>query len=30
MADNPITVVLPADLPEDWTTGQTVAPSGED
>ena len=28
MADNPITVVLPADLPEDWTTGQTVAPSG--
>lgn len=28
MADNPITVVLPADLPEDWTTGQTVAPTG--
>ena len=28
MADNPITVVLPADLPEDWTSGQTVAPTG--
>ena len=28
MADNPITVQLPADLPEDWTYGQTVAPTG--
>ena len=28
MADNPITVPLPADLPENWTYGQTVAPTG--
>lgn len=26
--DNPITVTLPADLPTDWTYGQTVAPTG--
>lgn len=30
MADNPIISNLPADLPEDWTTGQTVAPTGEE
>ncbi|WP_286167206.1 hypothetical protein [Clostridium sp. J1101437_171009_A5] len=30
MADNPITVPLPADLPENWTYGQTVAPTGEE
>lgn len=29
-AINPITVPLPADLPENWTEGQTVAPSGTD
>lgn len=27
-AINPITVPLPADLPENWTEGQTVAPDG--
>lgn len=29
-AVNPITVPLPADLPENWTEGQTVAPDGTD
>ena len=29
-AINPITVPLPADLPENWTEGQTVAPDGTD
>lgn len=29
-AINPITVPLPADLPENWIEGQTVAPSGTD
>lgn len=29
-AINPITVPLPADLPEDWVEGQTVAPTGTD
>lgn len=29
-AINPITVPLPADLPENWTEGQTVAPAGTD
>lgn len=28
MADNPITKQLPADLPTNWSYGQTVAPSG--
>lgn len=28
MAVNPIQTPLPADLPEDWTYGQTVAPTG--
>ena len=28
MAENPIKTPLPADLPEDWTGGQTVAPAG--
>lgn len=28
MADRPISAPLPADLPEDWTDGQIVAPSG--
>ena len=28
MAENPISPPLPADLPEDWAIGQTVAPSG--
>ncbi len=27
---NPISVALPADLPENWQTGQTVAPQGGD
>lgn len=27
---NPITVQLPADLPTNWVTGQTVAPNGQD
>ncbi len=30
MADNPITVPLPADLPTNWTQGQIVAPNGAD
>lgn len=30
MADRPLTSPLPADLPEDWTSGQIVAPSGAD
>lgn len=29
MADNPITVSLPADLPEDWAEHETVAPEGQ-
>ena len=29
MADNPITVNLPADLPEDWVENQIVAPEGQ-
>ena len=28
MAINPITTPLPADLPTNWTYGQTVAPTG--
>ena len=28
MATKPISTPLPADLPENWTTGQTVAPTG--
>ena len=30
MADNPITVSLPADLPEDWEANDIVAPDGAD
>ena len=30
MAVNPITTPLPADLPTNWTYGQTVAPAGSD
>lgn len=30
MADNPITVSLPADLPVDWAENQVVAPEGVD
>ena len=30
MAQNPISTPLPADLPVNWTEGQTVAPSGPD
>lgn len=30
MADRPLLEPLPADLPEDWTSGQIVAPSGAD
>lgn len=30
MADNPITVSLPADLPEDWEASDIVAPDGAD
>lgn len=30
MAINPIPTPLPADLPENWQTGQTVAPKGSD
>lgn len=30
MANNPITVPLPADLPENWSYGQTVAPNGSE
>lgn len=29
MAENPITVNLPADLPEDWAENQIVAPEGQ-
>lgn len=29
MADNPITVSLPADLPENWAENQIVAPEGQ-
>lgn len=29
MADNPINVSLPADLPEDWAENETVAPEGQ-
>lgn len=29
MAENPITVNLPADLPEDWVENQIVAPEGQ-
>lgn len=28
MAENPITVPLPADLPEDWAENQIVSPDG--
>lgn len=30
MADRPLPTPLPADLPEDWTSGQIVAPDGAD
>lgn len=30
MADRPLSTPLPADLPENWTTGQTIAPAGAD
>ena len=30
MAENPITTPLPADLPTDWTYGQTIGASGTD
>lgn len=30
MATKPIPTPLLADLPEDWTVGQTVAPTGEE
>jgi len=30
MAAKPLAVPLPADLPEDWTEGQIVAPQGAD
>lgn len=30
MADKPFDTPLPADLPEDWTSGQIVAPAGAD
>lgn len=30
MANKPIQSPLPADLPENWTIGQTVAPAGSD
>lgn len=30
MADRPLPDQLPADLPEDWTSGQIVAPEGAD
>lgn len=29
MADNPIQVALPADLPEDWAENEIVAPEGQ-
>ena len=28
MAQNPVNPPMPADLPTDWTYGQTVAPTG--
>ncbi len=30
MAENPITTLLPADLPTNWVYGQTIAPDGSD
>lgn len=30
MANNPLSAPLPADLPENWAYGQTIAPSGTD
>lgn len=30
MAEKPLSAPLPADLPEDWTSGQIVAPDGAD
>ena len=30
MADNPITGLLPQDLPTNWTYGQTIGPTGTD
>lgn len=30
MAEKPVVERLPADLPEDWTAGQIVAPTGEE
>lgn len=30
MADNPITVSLPQDLPTNWSSGQTIGPDGTD
>ena len=30
MADNPITIPLPADLPEGWEANDIVAPDGAD
>ena len=30
MANNPITTPLPADLPTNWTYGQTIGASGTD
>lgn len=30
MAEKPLMERLPADLPEDWTAGQIVAPTGEE
>lgn len=30
MAEKPLMEPLPADLPEDWTAGQIVAPTGEE
>ena len=30
MADNPITVSLPADLPENWEANDIVTPDGAD
>ena len=30
MAEKPIAAPLPADLPDNWTYGQTVAPAGSD
>lgn len=28
MAENPISTALPADLPQNWTLGQTISPNG--